>query len=1006
MYFYNALTGESVWELPPEEEEEEEEGEVGKPSSMAQRSEASDAMKPDISAVGIAIEVADAMLDMLEMVDKRSGNAGADQKKQKKKFVSPAAVARAKRNELNDAKRRKRVRAKAARAYLQIALSHTESSAVGSAATVRNAALNERTAPRQGVGALFSLEDTTRWRLEREVARIKQRRVVRTDRLAHQHHVLLLKRQRAMRQRFRTALTTHFVRQVECSSELLKQRILLLSSPQQRAALEATRNASIEPEIAERFAKEQQDASTRRVNNIEKAFVLIDEGAQGTLHVLQILFGIFTLERVQQYAMHVRGLAELICSQELQTFVVDFVASAAAHDAFTVTMAEFVDFVAIIEDALDHSASLRAAVKEAEDEIDASLEAAVSAPGVSRLRARVGIVSKKKVEQEIVALKATEEQVRLRRELERQAAFRSDDGGALHALKEEWEKNHHHRFIRFSATLPLYCCLCRRRKWDRERREHEEAESAHRSHWAARYALKVKEEELKLVEGDSALQPPPEPIELLPATAPPKTLESRETPSTRNTVGARGFDLNDEDELAVLQVVRSLVALTERVGSATPASESPKRTRPTNAERSGVRQPARALKKSAKDRKHKASLGSSEADARLQRAMTIFESEESERKAMHAEEVRMQLLLERGRRAMERPLLQVQDAAYNAYIRTLTHIVNPCSFLYRLEFARCLARLSPQQSTLLMVDRAENTASDGVCANHFVLQTLPCRGASDVDSVFRQLKTMEERLRSPFVARVAFVSRHTFQFFADSGMLVECWPMLFVATEYFAQGSWLQHFRAHYLDDLHSIEQQRPAHAYARMERHVIASFRQVAAGLAAMHSLGVYHLNLTLDNIFVTNLEGAAARGPALKVAGFLACKAAFADEQLRTDAMQQCIRHSIAPPELFEAGVLVPEKADVWMVGCALYAALRLWETQSLGRNGAVGPDSQGDDDVVVRLRTIAEVLQEIPIAASPAVRSLVQTLLEPDPAERPDMRQVLDLLTSTETQRGPAV
>lgn len=307
MYFYNALTGESVWELPPEEED----GEPAKLSATTRLFQEAPshidtvafATKHDVSAVGIAVEVIDAMLDMLETVEeatrwnKQVGKPGTSpdrgrpklKTKKPKKFVSPAAEARAKRNDANDAKRRKRERAKAARAYLQIALSCAEDD---DGLATSNQARTER----NSVGALFSLEDSVRWRLEREVAKIQQRRVRRKERLLHQHHVLQLKRQREMRQRFHTALTTHVVRQVECSSEVLKQRILLLSSPQQRAEREAKRNASLEPEVAERLAKEQQDASASRVRSIEKTFVLMDEGAHGKLHLLQILFGVFTLE--------------------------------------------------------------------------------------------------------------------------------------------------------------------------------------------------------------------------------------------------------------------------------------------------------------------------------------------------------------------------------------------------------------------------------------------------------------------------------------------------------------------------------------------------------------------------------------------------------------------------------------------------------------------------------------------------------------------------------------
>lgn len=312
MYFYNALTGKSVWELPPEEEDDGDTESTTSPTPAKNSSHADSAgpfgvttkPKTEFTAIEIAIEVADAMLDLLDRVDATScehkSKVGGEQttlKKHKKKFMSSAAEARAKRNEANDTKRKKRLREKAAAAYLQIALPNHSDGCGGGPTTLTSDSSNG-SAALNGVGSLFTLEDTMRWRLEREVARIKQRRVVRKERQAHQQHVLSLKRQQGMLKRFRTVLTTHFVSQIECSTELLQQRILLLSSPQQRAELESKRKAGMEPEVAERYAREQSEARAAHLRSVEEVFVLIDDGAQGRLHLLQILFGIFTLEYV------------------------------------------------------------------------------------------------------------------------------------------------------------------------------------------------------------------------------------------------------------------------------------------------------------------------------------------------------------------------------------------------------------------------------------------------------------------------------------------------------------------------------------------------------------------------------------------------------------------------------------------------------------------------------------------------------------------------------------
>lgn len=666
-----------------------------------------------------------------------------------------------------------------------------------------------------------------------------------------------------------------------------------------------------------------------------------------------------------------------------------------AHDRdSTVTMGEFVDFVAIIEDVMDHFTSVKAAVKEAEDEIAATLEAAASKPGTSLVRARLGIVSKKKIEQEIAALVATEEQMRLRQEQEHQEAFRSDEGFAL-APKEVWEKNHHHRFIQFEESLPLYCCLCRRRKWELERREYEEHESVHRSNWTSRYAMKLKEEELKLVEKDDLPQPIEDPIaaaqddERLVGTVSAPIPGVDDYPAT--SVLSSYLQGDSEEDAIVFQVVRSLVTLTERLMSEDPNSEmkSPKRRVHKKGDLTSPKSPKR---KKVKDKKTKFKTSGSEADATLQQAMKIFEEEENERKLMHVEEVQMMLFLERNRRALERPLLQVQDSAYNSYIRMLSHIVNPTSFLYRLQFLRCLQFTPPQQLVLQMLDRSGKTLNDGSSTNYFILQTVPCRDDSEGNHMIKQLKVMEEKLQSPFVAEVVSVSKHTFQFFADSGMLVECWPILFITTEHFPAGSWLQHFRKTYLE----TESEKPGRAYADVEQHLFTVFREVAAGLSALHSLGVLHLNINLDNIYVSHLDSTGH--PHVRIAGFLPCKVAFTDEQLKSGMMQQCINYCITAPETLKEGTSVTAKADVWMLGCALFDALMVWQKQQLQSYNISRSDEKAKEEekMVVHLKTIHDILQEIPISASTAMRSLLRMLLQPNPAQRPQMSQVIDFLS----------
>ncbi|CAM9573970.1 unnamed protein product [Chrysoparadoxa australica] len=49
---------------------------------------------------------------------------------------------------------------------------------------------------------------------------------------------------------------------------------------------------------------------------------------------------------------------------------------------------------------------------------------------------------------------------------------------------KEWERFHHHVLIRIKDELPLYCCLCRRRKWEQRRKERLVLEYNWREGWA------------------------------------------------------------------------------------------------------------------------------------------------------------------------------------------------------------------------------------------------------------------------------------------------------------------------------------------------------------------------------------------------------------------------------------------------------------------------------------------------------------------------------------------
>lgn len=176
---------------------------------------------------------------------------------------------------------------------------------------------------------------------------------------------------------------------------------------------------------------------------------------------------------------------------------------------------------------------------------------------------------------------------------------------------------------------------------------------------------------------------------------------------------------------------------------------------------------------------------------------------------------------------------------------------------------------------------------------------------------------MQKSLRSPFVAKVSSAHKHMFQLFSELGLLVECWPVVFVVSEYFTEGSWLNYYRTNFIDV------PKEAVKYAAVEHHLRNVFREVASGLAAMHSLGLLHLNINLGSIYVSNdtQDG----GVHVKISGLLSWKHDYDADNLKASDMHDCFNYSYAPPEVVKE-LPITAKSDAWMLGCALCEALHV--------------------------------------------------------------------------------
>ncbi|TMW57111.1 hypothetical protein Poli38472_003036 [Pythium oligandrum] len=730
-YFYNTLTGESTWELPTEEENvtvDEAETSVGavldEDTAIRPVEGVVERAKASYTDYDIAAGVIDTMLTLVRRVEETAKQqSDAAIKPKKKRFVSPAAEVRYKKNQAKHEKTQKREHLLAMTRYMNLLAPPVTSDPTDAK-------------PRQ-VGALFSKEDAFRWRLEKEVEQIRQRYQTRQKREKHHKQVYARVSQGKFLHVLRTELLKHLLAQITCSSELQQQRILLLSSPQYTAELEIKRKQQMEPEILERYEQEQTQALEASIKNIRRVFLLVDDAGVGSVHLLQILFAMVSEEGIRKYATQVHGLQTLIESIDIQRFILDFT-SKQRTDECMLTPKDFQAFAGLVEDVVTHFASVKEAVNEAEDEIAGAIEAS-SAVGGSFMRTRLDMASKKKLAQELASLKATHDEMVANQRNQILSAFYGE-GPSLLASKEEWEKHHQHRYIQHEAWLPMYCCLCRRRKWELWRRQLEEHEADHRSTWGSQRILKLKSEQLRVAnqEDDTAIT---QPERLKPASAVATISEDCEAPLLEDEALLTEFTKTQaisEDDMVVAEVLKTIVILIDQMHEHQQPVSPPPRVHVRSA-----KQIQTSVSRKKKRKKSKKDLAD-EMD-QVQRLMTIFDNEERERKTMHTEDVQMCILLERDRRSTEKPLLQIQDMAHNAYIKTLSHCVNPFPSLFRLQFERCLSFEPPQRLVLLVTDGGVCEPDMSAPSRYYILRTVPCRTEQEGAFVFNSNRLVQDK---------------------------------------------------------------------------------------------------------------------------------------------------------------------------------------------------------------------------------------------------------------------
>lgn len=176
----------------------------------------------------------------------------------------------------------------------------------------------------------------------------------------------------------------------------------------------------------------------------------------------------------------------------------------------------------------------------------------------------------------------------------------------------------------------------------------------------------------------------------------------------------------------------------------------------------------------------------------------------------------------------------------------------------------------------------------------------------------------------------------------------------FVALEFLAGDTLLKFFRE---------REQLPVH-------HVLAIARQVCEGLAAAHLHGVWHRDVSPDNVLLTH-RPSGAEPPTIRLIDFGVAKHEY--------TMAKTLDGSISgkPPYMSPEqcrGQALDGRSDLYSVGVMMYTLLT-------GRP----PFTDANPLLVMRMHETAAV-PPLPSTVPPAVRDLVMSLLAKNPADRP--------------------
>mmetsp|Transcript_9070 Transcript_9070/g.20417 ORF Transcript_9070/g.20417 Transcript_9070/m.20417 type:complete len:379 (+) Transcript_9070:326-1462(+) len=337
-----------------------------------------------------------------------------------------------------------------------------------------------------------------------------------------------------------------------------------------------------------------------------------------------------------------------------------------------------------------------------------------------------------------------------------------------------------------------------------------------------------------------------------------------------------------------------------------------------------------------------------------------YAAAESERRCMAREEERTLKVEETARRLMERRDRSFQETGHRLFLEAMGSLVRRPASVGRLQWVKALKHGAAWQDSLLAQCR------DPASGKMVVLRWLVCQYDEDVEFALKQLRVHEDALGAscPFVM-------------ATQGLAVPTSaPKVNAATGLYGAATKAVMAVCNYCPGGQVADKCTRAHPVELSNDLVVSWAKDCAAGLRAMHAKGLTHRNLNPRNVHLD------ARGRAV-LTGFQVLKNPRAPGDPYSLGRSDCGSAAVVAPEV-EDGHPVTEKADVWALGCVLWA----WVSGDPDSASALG---------AARDRNLEQLLRRVPRRFGPKVRAALRMTLQHHPDHRASALDLWKLLAA---------